>query len=287
VQLLHVERGGSKSGRLGKVKGGVSPAEPPAGRRFAVDRAGSTVLKRTLQTAAFFADDKSALHNDVLPSAFPGTKTLLLGKREYFFLLNPSANAKAFCLFHTMSADVSSPPSPPPVVPKASFWSRKVKEPIVAQLTQGVTPDKIALTVAVGSALALFPILGTTSLLCLIAGIFLRLNQPIIQVVNWACTPIHIPLIFYCVHLGEKLFGSPHTKFKLQEIAKLLWEDPLLFAQKFGLTGFHACVVWAIAAPFWVAIVYYSSRPIFRKMAKVRALAAVKLVVAKDADAKK
>lgn len=151
----------------------------------------------------------------------------------------------------------------------------------MAQLTQGVTPDKIALTIAVGSTLALFPILGTTSLLCLIAGIILRLNQPIIQAVNWLCAPIHIPLIFYCVHLGEKLFGSPHTKLKLHELASLLWEHPLLFAQKFGLTGFHACIVWAMAAPFWILIVYYVSRAIIREMVRVRELAAAKRASAK------
>ena len=70
-------------------------------------------------------------------------------------------------------------------------------DPIAAQLTQGITPEKIALTLAVGSALALFPILGTTTLLCLLAGILLRLNQPIIQMVNALCTPLHLPVI-YC-----------------------------------------------------------------------------------------
>lgn len=183
-----------------------------------------------------------------------------------------------------MSADTSLPPSPTAAVPR-SFWQRRVKDPIVAQLTQGVTPDQIALTVAVGSALALFPILGTTSLLCLLVGIVLKLNQPIIQAVNWLCTPIHIPFIFFSVHMGEKLFGSPHTRFKLHELARLLWEDPLLFAQKFGMTGLHACFVWAIAAPFWVALVYFITRPLVREAAKVRALAAAKLAAQKKAGA--
>lgn len=178
-------------------------------------------------------------------------------------------------------------PTPPTTEPRPGFWQRRVKDPILAQLTQGVTPDQISLTLAVGSALALFPILGTTSLLCLIAGIVLRLNQPIIQAVNWLCTPIHIPFIFFSVHMGERLFGSPHTKFRLHELARLLWEDPLLFAQKFGLTGLHACFIWAMAAPFWIALVYFVSRPLVRKAAEVRALAAAKLAAQKAADSGK
>lgn len=183
-----------------------------------------------------------------------------------------------------MTDDTNSSPAATPDAPKRTFWQRRLIDPIVAQLTQGVTPDKIALTIAVGSALALFPILGTTSLLCLLAGIILRLNQPIIQVVNWLCTPIHIPLIFYCVHLGEKLFSAPHTKFKLQELAQLIWQDPVLFAQKFGMTGLHACIVWAIAAPFWTILVYFISRGTLREMARVRALAAAKLAAPKVID---
>ena len=57
----------------------------------------------------------------------------------------------------------------------------------------------------------MFPILGTTTLICLVVGIFMRLNQPILQVVNYACTPIHIPFIFFAFKWGEKLFGIEHS----------------------------------------------------------------------------
>ena len=42
-----------------------------------------------------------------------------------------------------------------PVEPRRTFWQTRVRDPIVAQLTQGITPEKIALTIAIGSALAL------------------------------------------------------------------------------------------------------------------------------------
>src|SRR5262245_45120940 len=64
------------------------------------------------------------------------------------------------------------------------FWRRRVIGLIVAQLTQGVSPEKIALTIALGSTIAIFPIMGSTTLLCLIVGVWCKLNQPIIQLVN-------------------------------------------------------------------------------------------------------
>src|SRR6201999_2971791 len=106
-----------------------------------------------------------------------------------------------------------------PPASKRTLWQRRVLDPIVAQLTQGITPEKIALTVAVGSALALFPLLGLTPLLCLLVGIALRLNQPMIQMVNFWCTPIHIPLIYATVHWGQWLFGEPRLPFSIRYFA--------------------------------------------------------------------
>jgi uncharacterized protein (DUF2062 family) len=46
---------------------------------------------------------------------------------------------------------------------RSSFWQRRIVAPIKAQLTQGVTPDRLALTLGVGTACSLFPFLGFTS----------------------------------------------------------------------------------------------------------------------------
>ena len=159
---------------------------------------------------------------------------------------------------------------------KRNLWQRRVLDPIVAQLTQGITPEKIALTLAVGGAVALFPVLGTTTLLCLVAGVLLRLNQPMIQMVNFLCTPIHIPLIYVFVHWGQVLFHEPRTPFNIRAFAQSLWDDPGAFFHRFGLTVAHAVVVWAIAAPFWVAFIYYTICPILREVARIRAESAIK-----------
>jgi len=55
---------------------------------------------------------------------------------------------------------VTEPLIPDAAAPARTSWQRHVIDPIAVQLTQGITPEKIALTLAVGSAFALFPILG-------------------------------------------------------------------------------------------------------------------------------
>ena len=160
--------------------------------------------------------------------------------------------------------------------PPRNFFQRLLVDPIVAQLTQGLTPEKIALTIAVGSSIAMFPLLGTTTIICLIVGVFMKLNQPIIQAVNYACTPIHLPFIYYSFRWGERLFRVTHSRLEMRVMRQLLVENPLQFARDYGATAFHAIVVWAILVPFWGVAIYYIARPILREIARVKALNAAR-----------
>jgi uncharacterized protein (DUF2062 family) len=175
---------------------------------------------------------------------------------------------------------VDSSPDPKPVTKARTFWQRRVRDPIVNQLTQGVTAEKMALTLAVGSALAMFPILGSTTLLCFIAAILLKLNQPIIQVLNYLCTPIHIPLIYVQFRIGEAVFGAQHVNFSIKYMSWLLWNEPSEFFGRFGAGAFHAVVVWAILAPLWVAVAYFGTMPLLRGIVKVKTENAAKVIAA-------
>jgi uncharacterized protein (DUF2062 family) len=173
---------------------------------------------------------------------------------------------------------------PPASVPKRTLWQRRIADPVVAQLTQGITPEKIALTVAVGSACGLFPIWGTTTLLCIIVAFILRLNQPIIQLLNWALVFLHVPAILLCVHFGEFLFGVPHQPHFIKEMYRLLaWNHSLgfwgnatafdrnlaEFFRQFAPTALHAIAAWALLAPLFIVICYYPLLPVMRVIDRI------------------
>jgi len=154
-----------------------------------------------------------------------------------------------------------------------SPWQRHVIDPIALQLTQGITTEKIALTMAVGSALALFPIFGTTTLLCLLAGIVLKLNQAIIQLVNMLCATIHFPIIVGLFRLGHLMFGVPYTHIGLGMVHHMLdtfWEDPGKFFERFGVDAVHAIAAWAVLAPVWVLMIYLIALPVVREVLRRR-----------------
>ena len=152
----------------------------------------------------------------------------------------------------------------------SSFWRRRVRDPIVAQLKQGTTPEKISLTIALGVTLGVFPILGSTTALCLAAAALFKLNQPVIHLVNWFAYPLQIPLILVFIRLGEKIVGAPPVPFSITDMLQRFKDSPAQFLRDFGLTGLHGICGWLVVAPLVVAILYFTLRPVLRKMAKVR-----------------
>ena len=147
---------------------------------------------------------------------------------------------------------------------RRTFWQRWLADPILKQLTQGVTPEKVALSLAVGSSLALFPILGTTTGLCILAGIVLGLNQPIIQGVNALCTFVYFPLIVAFVRLGDRIAGTAPSSLNFPEMISTFSHHPAEFIRKFGVTGLHAILGWVAVMPFWMGLVYFLSLPVLR-----------------------
>ena len=150
---------------------------------------------------------------------------------------------------------------------QGSFWRRRVSGPVLALLTQGVTPDRIALTLAVGTACSLLPFLGFTWLMNLGVGLALRLNQPILQTLNQVLGPLQIALILVYVRVGERIWGASEMPLSVGLIVKSFKDDTWGFLQRFGWTGVHAATAWALSVPLIVAGMYFGLRPVLRRMA--------------------
>lgn len=155
-----------------------------------------------------------------------------------------------------------------PVPKPESFWRRRVVTPVLAQLKQGVTPDKIALTLAVGTACSLLPFLGFTALLNLGVGLWLRLNQPILQTLNQVLGPLQLVLILVYVRIGERIWSAPEMPLSVTVLAKAFTDDPGAFMQRFGWTGVHAATAWGLSAPVIMAAVYFPLRGVMRRVAR-------------------
>jgi uncharacterized protein (DUF2062 family) len=159
--------------------------------------------------------------------------------------------------------------TPETISPAKSFWRRRVLDVIVGQLKQGITPQKISLTLALGVALGIFPILGATTLLCFVVGLCLKLNQPIIQMVNYLMYALQLVMILFFVRAGEFVMHATPVSFSIPELFRKFHESPREFFREFGMTGVHGIVGWLLIAPFVAALLYFILLPLMKKLARI------------------
>jgi len=151
------------------------------------------------------------------------------------------------------------------------FFKRRLVRPILDLLRQGVTPEKIALSVALGAALGLIPVLGWSTTLCAIAAIFLRLNLPAIQIVNYFVYPAQIALLVPFFRWGEKLFRAPHFPISVPQIYGLFHAGAWIAIKLLWTTIWHAIVVWSMMAPVFVGFLYVILMPLLRHAMRIQA----------------
>jgi len=148
------------------------------------------------------------------------------------------------------------------------FLRRRLVRPVVEQLTQGLSPEAIALTIAVGLAIAVIPVVGTTTILCTTAAIVLRLNQPLIQAINYLSFPLQLAFIVPYLRLGRLLFGGAAVHLSAQELAVFVTSRPAEAFEVLWRVTLQALGTWILTAPFIVAVVFFAARPVLRSAAR-------------------
>jgi uncharacterized protein (DUF2062 family) len=148
-----------------------------------------------------------------------------------------------------------------------SRWRRWLLDPVLAVLRQGMSAERVSWTIAIGMVLAVFPVVGTTTMLCVVVAWALGLNQALVQAFNWLLYPLHIALILVFIRLGERLYGAPPLRLSLPEMMTRFESDPLKFFSDFGLAAWHGVSAWLLIAPFAVLLIKLAVTPLVRTLA--------------------
>jgi uncharacterized protein (DUF2062 family) len=135
--------------------------------------------------------------------------------------------------------------------------------PIIDQLKQGVSPEKLAASFATGILIGIFPLIGVSTGICLIAAYFFRLNHLAIQVANYAAYPLQFLLLIPFYRAGEMLFQRPPIPLDLMVITSEFKNHFVEAMTQYGMTGLRSVVVWIIIFPPMYFFIYYISKNIF------------------------
>ena len=151
-------------------------------------------------------------------------------------------------------------------------WKRWLIDPVKAQLTRGITPHKLGWTIAAAITLGIFPVMGTTSLVCFIFGAAFKLNQPVLHTFKTLAYPLHLALILVFIRLGQRLHGVPLLTLSIPQMLTRFQADPMQFARDFGLAAWHGITAWMLVAPLLAVAIKFTITPILIRFAgKIRA----------------
>jgi uncharacterized protein (DUF2062 family) len=151
-----------------------------------------------------------------------------------------------------------------------SFLQRRLVDPLLALLRQGVSPRELALCVALGSTIGLIPVLGVSTLLCALAALTLRLNMPAIQLVNYLLAPLQIILIVPLLRFGERLAGASPFPVTVDSARALLSQGVIHGVQVLATAIAHATLAWLVLAPMLFIGLCRALEPVFRRLRRAR-----------------
>ena len=149
---------------------------------------------------------------------------------------------------------------------KRGFFQRNIINPVVKLLRQGISPEKIALGMAVGIVIGIFPVIGSTTLLCTIAALVLRLNLPAVQLVNYLAYPLQIALLIPFFQFGAWLFGVDPLPLSASQLISMFKTDLWDTIGQLWDTTLRAIVAWSLICMPTVAGLYLLLRPLLNRI---------------------
>jgi uncharacterized protein (DUF2062 family) len=148
---------------------------------------------------------------------------------------------------------------------KLLFNSKYIK-PVKKLLLQGTSPKLIALGIAGACVIGLFPVLGSTTILCAIFAFTFRLNLPLVQLINFSVYPLQLVLLIPLMKLGEILFHFEKLKYGFNDIITLVRKDALHAIVVLWDITIQAIGAWLIVAPIISIILYYTLFILLKKI---------------------
>jgi uncharacterized protein (DUF2062 family) len=113
-------------------------------------------------------------------------------------------------------------------------------------LRQGVSPRRLALTLALGIAIGCLPMVGLPTALCVVLAFSLKLNMPAIQAANYAVMPLQLLLLAPFVRMGGWLVSSgPRPADPIRALMHL--SPANLMLEMSGFAG-QAMLAWLVVA---------------------------------------
>jgi uncharacterized protein (DUF2062 family) len=148
-------------------------------------------------------------------------------------------------------------------------------QPVLNLLRQGMTPHKLAVTVALGTVVGVLPAFGVTTVMGTALAARFRLNIAATVLVSYLMQPLQLLLIIPFIKAGIFLFRLEELQLTVDELLTMFKTDWLDALNKLWIANLAAVSAWAILALPTGLILYYLLLPVLKRVLPKPATATV------------
>ena len=129
-----------------------------------------------------------------------------------------------------------------------------------------MTPQKLSVTLALGTVIGIIPAFGTTTVLGTAVAARFRLNIAATVLVGYLVQPLQLLFFIPFIKAGVFMFNLETIRFTLDEIMAMFKADWLEALEKLWLANLVAVAAWAVVAVPVALLLYYLMLPILKKV---------------------
>jgi len=131
---------------------------------------------------------------------------------------------------------------------------KRLQQHVRLALTQGTQPEKIALSLAIGTLMGIIPLVWGSSVICVGIGWRWQLNHALLQASNYAAYPLQIVLFVPFFEAANRLFAK-ETLLNPRLLHHLL-NSPLQIIDQLWLVNLQALMLWLLGSIILFPILY-------------------------------
>jgi uncharacterized protein (DUF2062 family) len=148
----------------------------------------------------------------------------------------------------------------------------RILRPLLRLMRGGITPRRLAWSLALGVVVGINPTVGLTTLMVILLAWVFGLNQLASQIGTHAASPLHPLLFIPFVEAGVYLFHTRRLPLTMRQVEHLSHHPVRLF-HAIWQWEWHALIVWGVAAAIAMPLLaLYLRRALVLMMRRHRAL---------------
>jgi uncharacterized protein (DUF2062 family) len=151
-------------------------------------------------------------------------------------------------------------------VPARGFFQTRIILPLIDLLRVGASPRRLAWSLAVGAAVGINPIVGSTTLLCLLVAFVLRLNLIASQIANHILFPLQLALVLVYLKIGESVFHTGPLPLEKSAFVHAIRHKDWATAHLLWTWEWHAIVVWMVFAAVMTPLLASALHPVLSRL---------------------